>query len=145
MWSARWPLTWCGFRSKAKHWALKNDSARRWVAAAPDEFGPDHGRFLAEPQVGRRWGMADGCAFDAVGNLWVTLVLANRIVAIGPEGRATVVLDDPDGALLSGPTSIAWGGQDMRDVYIGSILTPYVLKGRSSVPGMPMVHQRRSR
>ncbi len=111
----------------------------------PDEFGPDHGRFLAEPQVGRRWGMADGCAFDAVGNLWVTLVLANRIVAIGPEGRATVVLDDPDGALLSGPTSIAWGGQDMRDVYIGSILTPYVLKGRSSVPGMPMVHQRRSR
>ena len=87
--------------------------------------------------------MADGCAFDADGNLWVTLVLANRIVAISPDGRATVVIEDPDGALLSGPTSIAWGGQDMRDVYIGSILTPHVLKGRSSVPGLPMVHQRR--
>ena len=107
-----------------------------------DEFGPDPGRFLTDPQVSRRWGMADGCAFDADGNLWVTLVLANRIVTIGPDGRATVVLDDPDGAVLSGPTSIAWGGQDMCDVYIGSILTPYGLKGRSSVPGLPMVHQR---
>jgi len=108
----------------------------------PDEFGPDHGRLLADSQVGRRWGMADGCAFDADGNLWVTLVLANKIVAISPGGRVTVVVEDLDGAVLSGPTSIAWGGQDMRDVYIGSILTPYVLKGRSSVPGLPIVHQR---
>jgi gluconolactonase len=108
----------------------------------PDEFGPDRGPLLADPEVGRRWGMADGCAFDAEGNLWVTLVLANRIVAISPDGRATTVIEDPDGTLLRGPTSIAWGGPDMRDIYIGSIATPYVLKGRSSVPGLPMVHQR---
>ena len=31
----------------------------------------------------------------------------------------------------------------MRDVYIGSLEAPYILKGRSSVPGMPMVHQER--
>ncbi|MGD1278843.1 SMP-30/gluconolactonase/LRE family protein [Mycobacterium seoulense] len=108
----------------------------------PDEFGSDCGRFLADPQVGRRWGMADGCAFDAEGNLWVTLVLANKIVAISPGGRVTTMLGDPDGALLNGPTSIAWGGHDMRDIYIGSITTPYVLKGRSSVPGLPLIHQR---
>ena len=100
----------------------------------PDEFGPDHGRFLADPQTARRWGMADGCAFDVDANLWVTLVLANRIVAISPDGRATTVLDPPDRALLSGPTSIAWGGQDMRDIYIGSILPPYVLKGEARCP-----------
>lgn len=87
-------------------------------------------------------GMADGCAFDAEGNLWVTLVVANRIVAISPDGLAQTVLEDPDGTLLSAPTSIAWGGPDMRDVYIGSIATPHVLKGRSSVPGLPLVHQR---
>ena len=86
--------------------------------------------------------MADGCALDAHGNLWVTLVLANRIVAITPEGHTTVVVEDPEGKLVNAPTSVAWGGADMRDVYIGSIATPYVLKGRSSVPGMPMVHQR---
>ncbi|OBH30746.1 hypothetical protein A5692_18705 [Mycobacterium sp. E342] len=108
----------------------------------PDEYGPDAGRLMADPEVGRRWGMADGCAFDAEGNLWVTLVLANRIVAISPDGQAVTVLDDPDGALLKSPTSIAWGGHDMRDIYIGSITTPYVLKGRSSVPGLPLIHQR---
>ncbi|OBI30473.1 hypothetical protein A5709_25515 [Mycobacterium sp. E1386] len=108
----------------------------------PDEYGPDAARLMADPEVGRRWGMADGCAFDAEGNLWVTLVLANKIVAISPDGRATTVIEDPDGALLNGPTSIAWGGQDMRDIYIGSITTPYVLKGRSSVPGLPLIHQR---
>jgi sugar lactone lactonase YvrE len=83
-----------------------------------------------------------GCAFDAHGNLWVTLVLPNRIVAINPQGEATVVVEDVAGELLNAPTSIAWGGDDMRDVYIGSITTPYVLKGRSSVPGMSMIHQR---
>ncbi|ORB69155.1 SMP-30/gluconolactonase/LRE family protein [Mycobacterium scrofulaceum] len=107
-----------------------------------DEYGPDASRLMADPEVGRRWGMADGCAFDAEGNLWVTLVLANKIVAIHPDGRATTVIEDPDGALLKGPTSIAWGGHDMRDIYIGSITAPYVLKGRSSVPGMPLIHQR---
>ncbi|OBI56746.1 SMP-30/gluconolactonase/LRE family protein [Mycobacterium sp. E787] len=108
----------------------------------PDEFGPDQARLMADPETSRRWGMADGCAFDAEGNLWVTLVLANRIVAISPDGRATTVIEDPDGTLLSGPTSIAWGGHHMRDIYIGSIATPYVLKGRSSVPGLPLIHQR---
>lgn len=110
----------------------------------PDEYGPDAGRLMADPAVGKRWGMADGCAFDAEGNLWVTLVLANRIVAISPNGTATTVIEDPDGTLLNGPTSIAWGGHDMRDIYIGSITTPYVLKGRSSVPGLSLIHQRES-
>lgn len=108
----------------------------------PDEYGPDAGRLLGDPAVGKRWGMADGCAFDAEGNLWVTLVLANRIVAIRPDGQVQTVLEDPEGALLNGPTSIAWGGPDMRDIYIGSITTPYVLKGRGSVPGLPLIHQR---
>ncbi len=109
-------------------------------ARRPDEFGPDAAALLGD--AGPRWGMADGCALDAQGNLWVTLVLANKIVAITPEGHVTVVIEDPEGKVLSAPTSVAWGGADMRDVYIGSIAMPYVLKGRSSVPGMPMVHQR---
>ena len=64
-------------------------------------------------------------------------------MAVTPDGHATVVIEDIEGKLLNAPTSVAWGGQDMRDVYIGSLATPLSsLKGRSSVPGMPMVHQR---
>ena len=111
-------------------------------ARRADEFGADATALLGDAQASRRWGMADGCALDSQGNLWVTLILANKIVAITPEGQVTVVIEDPEGKLVNAPTSVAWGGADMRDVYIGSIATPYVLKGRSSVPGMPMVHQR---
>jgi hypothetical protein len=44
--------------------------------------------------------------------------------------------------VINMPTSVAWGGPDMRDVYFGCLARPYLVKGRSSVPGMPMVHQR---
>ena len=86
--------------------------------------------------------MADGCGFDAAGNLWVTIVMTNSIVAITPERRALVIAEDREGSMISAPTSVAWGGADMRDVYIGSMSAPYIVKGRSSVPGMPMVHHR---
>jgi sugar lactone lactonase YvrE len=107
-----------------------------------DEYGDHAAALLADPTVTRRWGMADGCAFDAAGNLWVTLARANRIVAVTPDRRVVTIVEDPQGALLRGPTSVAWGGDDHRDVYIGSLETPYILRGRSSLPGMPMVHQR---
>jgi sugar lactone lactonase YvrE len=107
-----------------------------------DEYGEHVKELIADRAVTRRWGMADGCAFDAEGNLWVTLARANRVVAIAPDRGVVVIAEDPEGVLLSGPTSVAWGGSDMRDVYIGSLETPYILKGRSSIPGMPMVHQR---
>jgi sugar lactone lactonase YvrE len=107
-----------------------------------DEYGEHAAALIADRAVTRRWGMADGCAFDAAGNLWVTLARANRIVAVTPDRQVVTIAEDPQGALLSGPTSVAWGGDDMRDVYIGSLETPFILKGRSSLPGMPMVHQR---
>jgi gluconolactonase len=107
-----------------------------------DEYGEHAAALIADRAVTRRWGMADGCAFDAAGNLWVTLARANRIVAVTPDRQVVTIAEDPPGALLSGPTSVAWGGDDMRDVYIGSLETPFILKGRSSLPGMPMVHQR---
>jgi sugar lactone lactonase YvrE len=107
-----------------------------------DEYGAHAAALLADRAVTRRWGMADGCAFDDAGNLWVTLARANRIMAITPEREVVAIAEDPKGSLISGPTSIAWGGSDLRDVYIGSLESPYIVQGRSSVPGHPMVHQR---
>ena len=142
MWLALSPLMRCGFPSSANPSASRSSSAPRSGRDGADEFGADAAALLGDAQASRRWGMADGCALDGQGNLWVTLILANKIVAITPEGHVTVVIEDPEGKVVNAPTSVAWGGANMRDVYIGSIATPYVLKGRSSVPGMPMVHQR---
>lgn len=93
-------------------------------------------------EVLRTLGLTDGCGFDAEGNLWVTLVTANKIVAIRPDGEVVTMLEDPDGAVLNHPTNVSWGGADMRDLYIGSIAVDYVLHARSPVPGLPLVHQR---
>jgi sugar lactone lactonase YvrE len=107
-----------------------------------DEYGDHAAELLRDRAVTKRWGMADGCAFDAAGNLWVTLARANRIVAVTPKRRILMIVEDPEGSLITAPTSIAWGGPDWRDIYIGSLEAPYVVRGRSSVPGLPMVHQR---
>lgn len=89
-----------------------------------------------------RWGLTDGCGFDAEGNLWVTVATKNQVVVIAPSGEAHVALEDPEGRLVSLPTNVSWGGPDLRDLYLGSIGTPFVVRAPSPVAGMPLVHQR---
>lgn len=105
------------------------------------EVGDDYEHAQFDPEVGRRWALTDGCAFDAEGNLWVTIMSANRIVAVTPQGSVVTVIDDPDGSIMAVPTSIAWGGPDMKDLYIGSLVTPYVIKTRSPTAGLRLWHQ----
>src|SRR3989442_15954246 len=96
----------------------------------------------ATPAERARFGATDGCGFDADGNLWVTLVLANKVIAITPKREVVTVIHDPTGELMSWPTNVSWGGPDMRDLYNGTIRRDYVLHARSPVPGLPLVHQR---
>lgn len=56
----------------------------------------------------RNLGWTDGCGFDAEGNLWVTLVMMNKIVAITPSGEVVTVADDPSGEVISAPTNVSW-------------------------------------
>jgi gluconolactonase len=87
-------------------------------------------------------GATDGCGFDQEGNLWVTLVIANKIVAITPAREVVTLLHDPTGAVMDWPTNVSWGGPDLCDLYIGSVRKDYVLHARSPVPGLPLAHQR---
>ena len=117
---------------------------------APEAYGPKLGYTHAEVQHRRpltaelrsQLGPTDGCGFDQAGNLWVTLVLANRIVAIRPSGEVVTVLSDPGGQLMRSPTNVSWGGPDLQDLYIGSVVSDYVVKTRSPIPGLPLAHQR---
>jgi gluconolactonase len=87
------------------------------------------------------FGATDGCGFDQEGNLWVTLVMANKVIAITPAGTVEVIIHDPTGELMDWPTNVTFGGPDLRDLYIGSVRKDYVLHARSPVPGAPLVHQ----
>jgi len=117
----------------------------------PEPYGPQLGLIFenridpADPVARERLkeaGYTDGCGFDVEGNLWVTLPAANRIVAIRPDLSIETIVQDGDGETLNHPTNVSWGGPDMRDLYIGSITTDYVLKTKSPVAGLKLAHQR---
>jgi gluconolactonase len=107
----------------------------------------------------------NGFAFDAEGNLWVTLVLRNGLGVITPDGDYHVVIEDPredvlkgfeekiangtaepnDMAMAAGPnlqfiTSLAFGGPDLRTAYLGSLGMNTLPTFQSPFAGLPMRH-----
>ena len=130
------------------------ESARGVALTDREVFGPSH--------LG---GYPDGIAFDAHGNLWCTLVMVDKLVALTPQGDLRLLLDDGDpaasrtlldkmdagtvtaddmarakGTLAPWMASITFGGADLRTVYVGSLLGTTIPCFRSPVPGLPMVH-----
>ena len=43
---------------------------------------------------------------------------------------------------MRNPTNVSWGGDGLRDLYIGSIASDYVVKAPSPAPGMAQAYQR---
>ena len=116
----------------------------------PQVYGPQLGRTIADLGAARpltaeqrgELGLTDGCGFDQEGNLWVTLPMSNKVVAITPQLKVVTMIEDLEGEIMQAPTNVSWGGGDMRDLYIGSIRSDYVVHARSPIPGEPLIHQR---
>ncbi len=110
-------------------------------------------------------GIPDGIAFDVAGNLWITLVNGDRLIALTPELEVLTLLDDgnPEGvaafdeAYFAGTmtpevlgagrgtlaplmASVTFGGPDLRTVYLGSLMGTTLPSFRSPVAGLPMAH-----
>lgn len=110
-------------------------------------------------------GFPDGFAFDAYGNLWVTLVMTDQLIAITPEGDVQTLLDDSNpeatrrlnehfeartltpeimaathGTLAPWMASLTFGGPDLQTVYLGSLRGTTLPSFRSPVPGLAPVH-----
>ncbi len=110
----------------------------------------------------------DGLTFDAQGGIWITSIVSNRILYIEPAGhdpRVVVEDADPDhldwveAAFQAGTmdrphldqvksrklrniSSLAFGGADLRTVYLGCLLDDRLYRFRSPLPGRPPVHWR---
>ena len=112
-------------------------------------------------------GFPDGFAFDTFGNLWVTLVMSDKLIAITPEGEVLTLLDDGDpqatarldrhfadktltpeimqaarGTLAPWMASLTFGGPDLRTVYLGSLQGTRIPFFRAPVAGQPLIHWR---
>lgn len=111
-------------------------------------------------------GVIDGIAFDSFGNLWATMIFADRLVAITPDGDLLELMNDGDPTATArfeqafasgqpvpfditmacgGPTcnwlaSVTFGGPDLSTVYLGGLRSTSIPAFRSPVAGLPMVH-----
>lgn len=108
---------------------------------------------------------ADGLTLDIEGHLWITCVVSNRILRVSPQGETLTVFDGSDAERVAGaeaalanqtlsrdyiyretdariqnPTSIAFGGEDMRTAYVGSLNHTELKTFRSPVAGVKPVH-----
>jgi sugar lactone lactonase YvrE len=109
----------------------------------------------------------DGMAFDAEGGLWIICVISNRLIRVAPDLTWTVLFEDTDhteldrvaaahadgrltwdhisqsrGSRVSNLASVAFGGPDLKTLYLGGLGIEAVQVLRSPVAGMPMEHWR---
>lgn len=107
----------------------------------------------------------DGLAFDREGGIWITSIVSNRLIYVSPEGDQSVLLEDVDQvhlneverAFLAGEmgrphldrvksrklrniSSLAFGGPDLRTVYLGCLLGDCIQSFRSPVAGWEPSH-----
>ena len=107
----------------------------------------------------------DGLTFDAQGGVWVACVVSNRVVRIDANGNASVVLEDPDAASIASAearyaqgslsrgdidsggarslrnvSSVAFGGADLRTVYLGNLAGDRLATFRSPIAGAVPPH-----
>jgi sugar lactone lactonase YvrE len=111
-------------------------------------------------------GLIDGIAFDSYGNLWATMIFADRLVAITPKGDLLTLFEDGDreasakfdaefdrgtpitpetmaasgGTIAPWMTSVTFGGADLRTVYLGTLKATTLPCFESPVAGLPMIH-----
>ncbi|MFY9352337.1 MAG: SMP-30/gluconolactonase/LRE family protein [Sphingobium sp.] len=111
-------------------------------------------------------GVIDGISFDAYGNLWATMIFADRLIAITPQGDMIELLADGDpaatarferdfasgnpvsfdtliacgGTICPWLASVTFGGPDLSIVYLGGLRSDSIPFFASPVAGLPMVH-----
>jgi len=87
-------------------------------------------------------GLPDGMAFDAQGYLIITLPMINRLVVLDPNGKLSLLLDDPEGKQTKGPTNCAFGGSQFTDLYLAHLEADHIAKIALGRKGHPLYDRR---
>jgi len=108
----------------------------------------------------------DGFEFDAEGGIWIASVVSNRLIRIAQGGSQTVVLEDSEpevvaaverkyqegvalaradidagrAGVLGNLASVAFGGPDLKTVYLGSLFGSRIATFRSAIAGARPPH-----
>ncbi len=107
----------------------------------------------------------DGLTFDAEGGIWITSIVSNRVIRVTPGGELETIVDDSDpdhlaeaeaayiagtlgpkhlhraaGRRLRNISSLAFGGADLRTVYLGCLAGDEIATFRSPMAGLAPAH-----
>lgn len=111
----------------------------------------------------------DGFAFDSQGGIWVACVIGNQLIRVAPDGSGQVILadgnpeyvdwveaayekaelgrahmDKPHSTTLKNISSVAFGGADLKTVYLGCLagdsIAQFRLPDGLDLCGHPPVH-----
>lgn len=107
----------------------------------------------------------DGLTFDAEGGIWVTSIVSNQVIRVDSNGKQTIMLEDNDpdhvawveqafqsgemgrphldgikSQCLKNISSLAFGGKDLKTIYLGCLLGDQIACWHSPIVGLPPVH-----
>ncbi len=146
-------------------WLYVNETVVKRISRFPVK-----GHGLGPKEVVHEFGpgeFPDGFAFDCEGGVWIACVCANRVIRIETNGRRTLILDDADPADiataetffnngkggrehieigarrgLKNIASVAFGGPDLKTVYLGNLAGNAIPTFRSPIAGAEPVQWR---
>ncbi|SDB49222.1 SMP-30/gluconolactonase/LRE family protein [Bauldia litoralis] len=145
-------------------WLYVNETFARRVSRFPIGAG----NALGAREVVTTFGAGtypDGLVFDGEGAIWITSIVSNRVIRVFPDGRQQVVLEDADaghlawteaafvagelgrphldkaaGRRLRNISSLAFGGPDLRTIYLGCLLGESIATFANPVAGWQPPH-----
>mgnify|MGYP001157150259 FL=1 len=107
----------------------------------------------------------DGLTLDASGGIWVTCIISNRVIRVDRSGKKEIILQDSDpdhiawtekayvsnqlgrshldnpvGQKLRNISSLAFGGADLKTVYLGCLQGESIATFRTEHAGFPTYH-----
>ncbi|MEZ5852983.1 MAG: SMP-30/gluconolactonase/LRE family protein [Hyphomicrobiaceae bacterium] len=146
-------------------WVYVNETCAKRVSRFPIQ-----GKTLGKRETVHEFGAGefpDGFAFDSEGGVWVACVCSNRVIRIETNGRRTLILDDANAAdvawaeryftsgkrgrshveigakrNLKNIASVAFGGPDLKTVYLGNLAGDKIVTFRSPIAGAEPVQWR---
>ncbi len=100
------------------------------TVSAPEVYAENCGR------------LPDGLTLDADGNLYVCCYASDEIWRINPAREKTLFAWDRWAINLGSPTNMAFGGENMDELYVANLARWHITRAKVGRKGQPLANQR---